>query len=194
MAANATQCTSCGINFYLAANNSCIACATNCIFCLSADFCLACQIGFVPVEAGLLEGDGPVTNTNCSACTSPCSTCEGSSTTCTSCVSGFTLNSDICLSNFNYLVTVSFPVTLAIFQENYLSFLNAIVTASGVGINEIAILSITNGSVNVNLAVSSTAAAGSNAAIDTENAIKNAVNSGQSFGNMTVQTLSLIHI
>ena len=89
---------------------------------------------------------------------------------------------------------MSFPVTLAIFQENYLSFLNAIVTASGVGINEIAILSITNGSVNVNLAVSSTAAAGSNAAIDTENAIKNAVNSGQSFGNMTVQTLSLIHI
>lgn len=188
MATNTSMCTACPLRFYLAANNTCIACNSNCIFCFSASFCFACENGFVPLSVGMLEGDAPLTNNNCSTCASPCSTCEETTTTCTSCVSGFTLNGDVCLSNFNYLVTVSFPVTLAVFQENYLSFLNAIATAAGVAFNEIVIVKITNGSVNVEVAVTSTAAAGSNAAIDTENAIRNAVSSGQSFGGMTVQT------
>lgn len=191
MSSNTSMCTACPLRFYLADNNSCIACPTNCIFCFSATFCFACENGFIALSAGTLDGEAVLTNSNCSACTSPCSTCEGSPTTCTSCVSGFTLNSDICLSNFNYLVTVSFGVSLAVFQENYLSFLNAVATAAGVRVSEIAILSITNGSVNVNMAVTSTAAAGSNDAINTENAIKTAVGQGQSFGNMTVQTASV---
>jgi len=86
------------------------------------------------------------------------------------------------------LVSVVLDTTLSVFEQNYFSFINAIATAAGVGFDQINIISITQGSVIVNMAVSSPNAAGSNAAVTAQNNIQNAISSGQSFGNMTVTT------
>lgn len=59
------------------------------------------------------------------------------------------------------------------------------------GFDQIVILSITQGSVNVNMAVSSPNAAGSNAAITAQQNIQNVVNTGQAFGAMTVSSSSV---
>jgi hypothetical protein len=100
------------------------------------------------------------------------------------------LAGDVCLSNFNFQVSVVFLVTLQEFQQNYLAFHDAIVQAVGAG-NSIVIYSITLGSVNVNLAASSPGGAGSAAAQQAQNNLQNAVASGQTFGNMTVSSSSV---
>ena len=168
MATNTSKCISCMFgNYLVTANNTCTSCPSSCLDCINANVCLFCNLGFVDTQVGTIMGDSPVGIQNCVACSSACLTCEGNPDTCTSCNSGFTLNSGACISNFNYVVAVTFDVTLAVFEQNFFNFLKAIADAAGVGFDQIVVLSITQGSVNVRTAVTSTSAAGSNAAVTT---------------------------
>lgn len=107
-----------------------------------------------------------------------------------SCQSGFTLMGDVCLSSFNYQVSVVFAVTLADFANNYLGFMNQLASAAGVGINNIVIMSITQGSVSVNAAITSFNAPGSTQAVADQNNLNNLINSG-TVNNMPVSSAAL---
>ena len=124
MATNTSKCISCMFgNYLITANNTCTSCPSKCLVCLNADVCLFCSLGFVDTQVGTIMGDSPVGIQNCVQCSSACLTCEGNPDTCTSCNSGFTLNSGACISNFNYIVAVSFDVTLQVFEQNFFNFL-----------------------------------------------------------------------
>ena len=101
--ANASQCISCSMGFFLN-NGACTSCPSGCSNCLSSVFCTSCSSGFIPQQSGSLTGNGANGPLNCSAaCTSPCVSCMGTPTTCTSCnTTGFTLQGSVCLSNFNF--------------------------------------------------------------------------------------------
>ena len=192
MTANTSLCISCLFGSYLnTTDNTCVACPDNCLVCSNAHNCFFCKPGFVDTQVGTIEGDAPIGPQNCISCSSNCLTCEGNPNTCTSCNSGFTLNSGACVSNFNFVVTLTFDVTLAVFEQNFFNVINTIANAAGVGFDQIVVLSITQGSVILRTAVTSTSAAGSNAAINTENAIKAAVADGTSFNGMTVASSSV---
>ena len=144
----------------------------------------------MPIQSGTIEGnlmDGLV---NCTACSSPCASCRADKDSCTSCVSGFSLASDICLSDFNYKVSVVLQVTLAEFENNFLSFLKKIAVAAGVSVNNIVINSITQGSVVVDMSVTSFTPAGSTSAVDNENSLNSLIDSG-TISNMPVASSAL---
>lgn len=151
-----------------------------------------CDFGYYPVASGTILGNNVALTGifNCSKCSSECSACLGNINTCISCNTGFSLMGYVCLSNFNYRVSVVLDATLAQFQNNYLKFINQIAQAANVAVNQIVILSITQGSINVNMAVTSLDAPGSNAAVNNQNSLQNLVNSG-SIGNMTVTSSTL---
>jgi hypothetical protein len=77
-----------------------------------------------------------------------------------------------------------------VFNSKYFSFLTAIITSAGVNMDDIVILSIVSGSVNVSMLVSSTSVAGSNSAITTQDNIQALLGSG-SIGGMTVTKSTL---
>ena len=168
-------------------------CPTNCMICVGTNNCLICANGYLPAQSGFIEGmsDAFYPQT-CIACSSPCATCFGDIYSCTSCISSsYTLKGDICLTNFNYIVNVVFNVDMAVFQNNYLSFMNQVATSAGVSINDITIMSITSGSVQVNMAISSPNAPGSQGAIDAQNNLNNLIQGGQTVAGMPIPSSTL---
>jgi hypothetical protein len=186
---NLTMCTSCFPGSYLN-GTSCASCNTGCAFCATLGQCLICSPGYIATQSGSIAGNLEGGILNCTPCTSPCASCEGSSLTCTSCVSGFSMKGGNCLSNFNYAVSVTFSVSLAQFQTNYLGFLNQMAASAGVAVNNIIINSIVAGSVIVDMSVTSFASPGSSDAINNQNNMNNLLNSGN-INNMQVSTTSL---
>ena len=154
--ANNTICTSCSLGMYLK-NTACLNCAAGCALCSSLSQCLFCTPGYVQVQSGSLVGITTLglSLKTCQPCASPCSTCIGSTTTCMSCVNNFGLFGTVCISNFNYQISTVLGVKLSVFQSNYLNFTNQIASAAGVNVDDIAVLSITSGSVTVNMAITS---------------------------------------
>jgi hypothetical protein len=69
------------------------------------------------------------------------------------------------LSTFNFQAQTVLDTTPAIFNQNYLAFLNAIASNMGVSIYAIVVLSINYGSVNITVQVSTTATPGSSGAV-----------------------------
>jgi len=156
---NLSQCLSCTDGLYLS-KGVCIACQTSCAICINQMVCLKCQLGYVDAQSGLLDNTA-YNNLNCTACQLPCSTCYSNPTTCLSCTAGYSLIGAACLSDFNFVVSCSFSVTLAIFQSNYVSLVSQLASVAGVTTNEVFILSVSSGSVNVNMQISSSYPAGS---------------------------------
>ena len=128
---------------------------------------------------------------NCTACADGCSNCLGDKWACLACSSGFELMGSVCISNFNFLVSITFNVDLATFQNNFVIMLNQIANISGVSVNQITILSIVQGSVTVNMAITSPNAANSNAANTVETNLDNALKVGNNFGGMSVAKSSV---
>ena len=124
------------------------------------------------------------------ACANPCQTCINSITTCTSCVTGFTWQGGICVSNFNFQVNVVFGVTLQIFQANYFSFISQLASAAQVTVQNILVQSITNGSVSVNTLVNANYAPTSNQASTVNQNINNLFSSN-SVAGMSVTSYSI---
>ena len=192
MATDPSICISCMFGSYLVtSNNTCVTCPSTCLYCTSADVCFFCANGFLDTQVGTIKGDIPIGPQNCTACSSSCATCLNNPSTCTSCSSGFTLVSDSCISNFNYRISATFAVTLDVFRQNFFAFVQRIADTAGVRFDQIVILSIVQGSVTVNMAVTSLQAAGSNAAVSTQNSLNSVIASGQSFGGMNVASSTL---
>lgn len=186
---NTSQCLSCTKGTYL--NGSvCSNCAEGCSSCISLQQCTACSSGFLPAQSGSIFGTSPGGLLNCIACTSPCSTCRGDPTYCTSCINSHVLISSACIKDFNFGIQITFDTTLVVFEANYLTFLNLIASTAGVTFRDLAVTSIASGSVTVSLAVSSANAQGSNAAVDTQNNINNLL-SQSTVAGMPVNSFAL---
>merc|ERR1712025_215561 len=117
-------------------------------------------------------------------------TCSGDVNNCLTCVSGFTFRGSKCISNFNFQLNTVFNVNITVFNSNYLSFISDIASAASTTIDKVSVISLIFGSVNAVVQISTTNAANSQAAINQQNALSNAVNSG-TLGNMQV-TSSLL--
>jgi len=128
----------------------------------------------------------------CVACASPCAACFGDIYSCLACInSNYTLQGDVCISNFNYLVSIVFNVDLNIFQNNYLNFMNQIASAAGVSINDISVISIVSGSVTINMAITSPNPPGSQGAINAQNNLNNLIQQGSTVNNMLITSSSV---
>lgn len=188
---NLSQCLSCPMGYYLNSSQAaCDSCSTGCAICLSSMLCTTCSVGYVPLQSGTLLGNINSGIVNCTACAFPCASCTGSPTTCTTCPTGFTINGAVCMSNFNYQVLTVLSVNLTQFQPNYISFLNQIANAAGVGVQNIVVLSISSGSINILTRITSNFPPGSSNAVNAQNSINNLLSSG-TVGNMAVSTFSI---
>jgi hypothetical protein len=97
---NSRKCSLCATGFYINDDDTCSSCPSSCVSCISNRVCTGCAEGFTFPE-GFTKGQ-------CLKCTSPCQTCYGAQTYCTSCVGGFTKVGWKCQSNLN----VGFSITL----------------------------------------------------------------------------------
>ena len=130
--------------------------------------CTSCASGYLPTQSGSILGNSANGILNCSACSSPCASCFGNPTFCTSCISGFTLSSSNCISSFTFQIRTTFTATISSFEQSYLTLLNEIISAASVSIHNLAILSLTEGSVILHMSVNSFNAPGSIAAVAAE--------------------------
>jgi Rod binding domain-containing protein len=75
------------------------------------------------------------------------------------------------MSTFNYQVNCVFAanITFATFYQNYYSFISQVATAAGVGINQVLVQNITNGSVIVNMQIVSQTSPGSSNSVNAQN-------------------------
>jgi hypothetical protein len=109
------HCAICLIGYYVDSSSLCSSCSANCLQCLSADVCSACTIGYT-LPYGQTQGQ-------CIQCQSPCVTCLGVATYCTSCVSGFTKKGWKCQNN----TYVKFTFTLNDVPQNVLTNIDGLV-------------------------------------------------------------------
>lgn len=158
--ANTSECLSCPPGNYLS-NGVCLSCPYGCSECISETMCTKCSYieGFIPQQSGSLQ-DNRVNQgwlLNCIACSDNCNTCLGSPSTCTSCDFEYTLVGTVCVSDYNYLISVTLKANLPVFSNNYLAFINSIAVRAGVTAENILVKSITGNPVNIDMIVSSNA-------------------------------------
>ena len=103
------SCTTC-FKGYAFKSSNCLKCSQNCEECAiknNQNKCTKCATGFyynttnnscVSVKTCRIGTWGDSIERSCKACTSPCETCEKSSTTCNSCVLKFYQSGNQCLS------------------------------------------------------------------------------------------------
>jgi hypothetical protein len=109
------HCAICLIRYYVDNSSLCSFCSDHCLQCLSSDLCSACNIGYT-LPDGQTQGQ-------CLQCQSPCATCLGVATYCTSCMSGFTKKGWKCQNN----TYVKFTFTLNDVPQNVLTNIDALV-------------------------------------------------------------------
>jgi hypothetical protein len=112
---NVDNCAVCLNGYYVNSSSLCSSCSANCLQCLSADLCFACAIGYTLAD-GQSQGQ-------CLKCQSPCETCLGIASYCTSCVTGFTKKGWKCQNN----TYVKFKFTLNDVPLNVLNNIDALV-------------------------------------------------------------------
>ena len=183
-ASNVSSCTACSNGYYLNTAQACIPCSKGCMTCTSLSICLSCQIGYVAQTMASLVAlsTQPV---SCVACASPCATCSGSTITCLTCIPSYTIQGSLCISNFNYQMKMVLATNITIFNPKYLSFLTSIASSISTSINNIAVLSIVNGSVTVTMLITSTNSPSSNGAITEQNNL-NGFKNGGSIAGMSI--------
>ena len=196
---NTATCTSCNAGWYLNSQSQCVSCDNNgngCARCISLSLCFVCQTGYVAKQVAKLTtatatasaiSSNPVT---CEACTSPCATCSGDTTNCLTCIDGYTFKGTKCVSDFNFQLSVVLGVTTAVFNSKYLEFVSDIADALSTTVDKISVISLRYGSVSAVVQASTTNAPNSQAAINQQNALTNAANSG-SLGGMAVSSSSV---
>ena len=90
---NSFACSVCSTGYFINNADTCTACPTSCISCISDSICTGCALGYT-LAAGYTKGQ-------CLACVSPCNTCYSSQTYCTSCIAGYSKLGWKCQSNMN---------------------------------------------------------------------------------------------
>lgn len=89
---NPQACAICSPGYFIN-STKCSACSSICTSCISDSICTECQAGYT-LPSSVSQG-------TCLKCTSPCKTCSGSPTYCTSCNEGFTKKNWMCENNVN---------------------------------------------------------------------------------------------
>ncbi|KAL4438376.1 hypothetical protein ABPG74_009415 [Tetrahymena malaccensis] len=110
---DANICTSCKNNEFLQ-NKDCIQCHSSCLTCSGISTnCTSCDIGFQKdPKTGLCVDSTPICqgdeyldkNNQCQKCTSPCASCFYQPNRCSSCISGYQLNSQTNQCEYDYPV------------------------------------------------------------------------------------------
>jgi len=113
----------------------------------------------------------------CTPCVSPCMNCIGNPNTCTSCVNGFNLIGNLCISPFYFGVQITFDVNPSTFLNNYYNFLLQLSSSINQNIGSIIVNSIMYGSASVDLSVTTTATQGSDTASAQQTNLTNIVTS-----------------
>jgi hypothetical protein len=103
--------------------------------------------------------------------------CIGNPNTCTSCVNGFNLIGNLCISPFYFGVQITFDVNPSTFLNNYYNFLLQLSSSINQNIGSIIVNSIMYGSASVDLSVTTTATQGSDTASAQQTNLTNIVTS-----------------
>lgn len=121
---NNKKCSLCATGFYINDDDTCSSCPSSCVSCMSNSVCTGCAEGFTFAE-GFTKGQ-------CLKCLSPCQTCYGTQTYCTTCVSGYTKVGWKCQSNLNvgFSITLN-AISVAIVLNNIDSIVSQILTLIG---------------------------------------------------------------
>lgn len=190
LSTNPTTCTACASGYYLGTNSSCLACLAGCVSCTSTSICLACGYGYILFLPATLTTNA-VQPAICLACISPCALCTNTVLTCTSCVSGYTLQGTQCVSVFNFQAFVMLSATPSTFNQQYLPFLQTIAGNMGVVLEQINILSIIYGSVNVTFQVSTTATPGSSVAASQQQSLQTTLGQNGNIAGMSITSSTI---
>jgi hypothetical protein len=110
---NVDNCARCDNEYFVDTTSTCTLCPTQCTGCISTTICTTCVSGYtLPSDLGA---------GSCTACSSPCATCQGSSTYCLSCVDGYTKESWKCQRNkyvgFTFVLNGAPPSVLALLHQ-----------------------------------------------------------------------------
>jgi hypothetical protein len=161
------------------------------VSCTSTSICLACGYGYILYLPASLTPNA-VQPALCITCIQPCALCTSNPATCTSCVSGYTLQGTQCVSVFNFQAFVMLGATASTFNQNYQPFLQTIATNMNVAVNQITMLSITYGSVNVTFQVTTTATPGSSASISQQQSLQSTLGQNGNIAGMPITSSSII--
>lgn len=146
------KCVSCLLGSY-ASNNTCNACPSSCANCNGPNSCFTCATGFIPVQPAYMPAaSAPSASAtgnsiiyqplSCMACVSPCATCLYTTTSCFSCITGYTLQGATCLPPNIISMTVTFTPTnndLSVFSTNYYTIITGLASSLNTGVNSIVI-------------------------------------------------------
>jgi hypothetical protein len=178
------KCARCDNGYFLDSTYTCTQCQTQCTACLSTDICTGCATGYT-----LLSG---VSSGSCIACSSPCVTCQGSSTYCLSCADGYTKKSWKCQRNKH----VGFSFVLDGDPTAVLAAIDGIVTSLLTGMGEnttntdaVTISSVTNGSTVVTGSATSSSSSTSGSTVSA--GIASSVSGGLGGFSVTSSSLTL---
>ena len=183
---NQMLCTSCLPNQFLNASSRCQNCPTGCSSCLSKTICLVCASGYTSIVD--VSGDSP---TQCTLCSPPCLTCQGSAFNCLTCLTNYTLQNGNCISNFNFGFTVKLSVTAKIFYQNYIPFLTALSANVESNYGAVSVTSIRNGSIIVNGQISTTQSPLTSGSQSQYQGLLNTLNAQSTISGMTVVESSI---
>lgn len=174
---NTLVCDICAQGYFKDGTTGCTACPSTCTSCVSATLCVSCAIGYSLAQ--------DQTQGSCLQCVSPCATCIGSPTYCTSCVSGFTKQGWKCQNN----TYVGFTLVLNTLATNVLGNIDTIVdqivaldTTNMTDTSSITFISILDGSAIVSGTVTGA----------TTTALSAGLSSGASLGGYAIQSSTIV--
>lgn len=168
--------------YYIDSSNGCTQCPTSCTSCISSTICTSCAAGYT---ISLSQSSGI-----CSSCISPCATCSGSTTTCLSCVDGYTKQSWKCQRNqyvgFTFVLTGT-PTDILGSIDSFVSYILSKLNEDPNNKNVVTIYNAVSGSTILTGSVTPT-----DASLSTSSVINtlSSISSGTAFGSSTVTSTS----
>jgi hypothetical protein len=183
--ANQQVCSICNDGFYLDSTGLCPACPSSCLTCIGSTLCTSCQLGYT------LPSDQ--SQNQCIQCLSPCATCYGTSTYCTTCISGFTKNGWKCQNNthISFTITLSGATTSSVVTniDSIISALLQYLGQSSTNVDVITIQSIVAGSAILTASASPSGSI-STAASGLQSGLSGTTLSGYTISSASVTTVS----
>jgi len=168
-------CVICNLGFYVNGTGGCSNCSTNCTACQSSTICTSCAVGYtLPMD----QSSG-----SCLPCTSPCVTCIGASTFCSSCITGFSKVGWKCLNNTYVGFTIVLNADPSYVLTNVDSIINGLLSVAQQGNG-----SITQGSITFTSFQSGSTIASGTATDVSAGALT--LTAGQTLGGITINSAS----
>lgn len=183
---NISACSLCENGYYINSVDTCSACPSKCISCISEKVCLSCREGYTFAE-GFTSG-------RCLSCTSPCKTCSGSQTSCASCVSGYSKTGWKCESNKNVGFKINLNgdnlATLLLKIDQIVIELLKLLKISETNIEAITFASIKKGSI-ILVGTATPPTISDTSVLDSSTALTSGLTSSTSIGGLSVSSSSI---